>query len=149
MARVTYQASTENKQWSPNLTEDTSDRILKQSQDYIEKLKAARDFEAAQDAEFAREYTGGIKRGIESQRQVDLEQEKQIRALATYKQGLMREQAQRASSMGSANGGDADTQKWLNFALSASKTAAQTFGQIQKIWDTFCGSYFFAILCEN
>ncbi len=133
MARVTYQASADNKQFSPNLTEDTSDRILKQSQDYIEKLKAARDFEASQDAEFIREYTGGIKRGIESQRQVDQEQERQLRALATYKQGLMQEQAQRSRSMGSANGGGSDTQKWLDFAMSASKTAAQTFGQIQKI----------------
>ena len=133
MARVTYQASADNKQFSPNLTQDTSDRILKQSQDYIEKLKAARDFEASQDAEFIREYTGGIKRGIESQRQVDQEQERQLRALATYKQGLMQEQAQRSRSMGSANGGGSDTQKWLNFAMSASKTAAETYGQIQKI----------------
>ena len=133
MARVTYQASTDNKQWSPNLTEDDSNRILKQSQDYIEKLKAARDFEASQDAEFIREYTGGIRRGIESQRQVDQEQERQLRALATYKQGLLRENAQRSRSMGSASGGGSNTQKWLDFAVNASTTAAQTFGKIQKI----------------
>lgn len=134
MARVTYQASANNKPWSPNITPDTSDRILKQSEDYIQKLKAARDFQAAQDAQFITEYTASIDRGIESQRRVDLEQERQARALASYKQSLLRDQAERAKSVGgSVTGDDSKTAKWLNFVVDASTTAAKTFFEIKGI----------------
>ena len=133
MARVTYQASANNKPWSPNLTPDTSDRILKQSEDYIQKLKAARDFQAAQDAQFITEYTASIDRGIASQRQVDLEQERQARALASYKQAQLRDQAARAKSIGgSVTGGDQQTNKWLNFVLETSQAAAQVYGTIKE-----------------
>ena len=134
MARVTYQASANNKPWSPNLTPDTSDRILKQSEDYIQKLKAARDFQAAQDAQFITEYTASIDRGIESQRQVDLEQERQARALASYKQSQLRDQAARAKSVGgSITGDDNKTMQWLNFVVKASETAFETYGEISEI----------------
>ena len=71
MARVTYQASAQNRPWSPDLLPDTADRILKQSEDYIKKLQAARDFEAAQDAEFIQQYSGSLQRGVDQKRQVD------------------------------------------------------------------------------
>ena len=134
MARVTYQASANSKPWSPNITPDTSDRILKQSEDYIKKLKAARDFQAAQDAQFITEYTASIDRGIESQRQVDLEQERQVRALASYKQAQLRDQAARAKSVGgTVTGDDNKTMKWLDFVVKSSETAAKAFGEISEI----------------
>ncbi len=134
MARVTYQASAQNKPWDPNITPDTSDRILKQSQDYIEKLKNARDFQAQQDVQFITEYTRQLEKGVDSQRKVDDEQERQTRALATYKQGLLRDQANRAKTIGgSVNGGASQTESWFKFITEASATAAEAFGDIQKI----------------
>ena len=146
MARVTYQASATNKQWSPNLVPDTSDRILKQSEDYIEKLKNARDFEAAQEAQFITEYTAGLQRSVDSAREVDLEKERQTRALASYKAAQMKAQADRARTLGgSYEGNDNKTMQWINFITEASATAFKAVGDIKaqnaKIDQEFAANY--------
>ena len=150
MARVTYQASAQNKPWDPNITPDTTDRILKQSQDYIEKLKNARDFQAQQDVQFITEYTRQLEKGVDSQRKVDDEQERQTRALATYKQGLLRDQANRAKTIGgSVNGSASQTEGWFKFITEASATAAKAFGdikEIQKETDTKIATEIYAML---
>ena len=136
MARVTYQASAQNRQWSPNLVPDTADRILKQSEDYIKKLQAARDFEAAQDAEFIQKYSASLQRGVDQKQQVDAEQERQARALASYKQGLLADQARRAQSIGgSVTGDDNKTMQWVKFITDASTTAAKAYSNISQIND--------------
>ena len=133
MARVTYQASPDNKEWSPNLVPDDSDRILKQTQDYIEKLKSAQEFERAQEVEFINKYSASIQRGIDSVRDVDLEKERQFQALARYKQTQLQRQADRARTLGgSYQGNDNSTLNWIKFITEASATALKTYGDIQQ-----------------
>ena len=136
MARVTYQASAKNRQWSPNLEADTANRILKQAEDYREKLKNARDFEAAQEAQFINEYTASLQRSVDSVREVDLEKERQTRALASYKVAQMKAQADRARTLGgSFDGNDRKTKDWITFITEASKVAATTFKDIKAAQD--------------
>lgn len=131
MARVTYQASVENRAYDPNLIPDTTARILKQGEDYIQRLKEARDFEAAQDAQFLAEYEGKLAAGLQSERAADSEQEKQARALASFKQAALQEQANRAATIGQAGSND-KTSAWIDFAVNISKTAGDIYSDYQK-----------------
>lgn len=134
--RVTYKSSASSRRFEPDLIPDTSDRILKQGQEYIEKLKASRDFEAAQDAEFLREYERRLNEARRSKNQVNQETLRQSQALAQYKVQNMEAQARRAESLGSSvSGDDNKTLAWVNFALKLSETAANVAVDLKKQQD--------------
>ena len=121
---------------SPVLQSDDSKRILQQGQDYIDDLKQVRDLETQYMARYISDYDQKLSEENNWSRKLKEDEARQAKAIQDqYVASLQSQQRATQAITGRAAGiagSDPKTDDWLNFVLGVSKTAADSYKQVQE-----------------